>query len=159
MAAVFAAIANDGVWVQPHVVREVINGDGTRTAPDVVERTVISPRTAETIRLLLRGVVDTGTGQRAAVSGYLVGGKTGTTEKLIPGVGYSETDRIASFIGIAPIDDPEIVIAVVLDSPRTDPTAPDDAPRLEFGGVSAAPVFAEVALAALHQLGIAPHGS
>lgn len=156
MAAVFAAIANDGVWVQPHVVREVIEGDGDRTTPDVVEREVLSSDTAATMRVLLRGVVETGTGQRAAVDGYHIGGKTGTTEKLIPGVGYSDTDRIASFIGIAPIDDPEIVIAIMLDSPRTPLDAGDDAPRLEFGGVSAAPVFAEVAQAALHQLGIAP---
>jgi cell division protein FtsI (penicillin-binding protein 3) len=158
MAAVFGAIANDGVWVQPHVVKEVIDGEGSRSAPDVVERRVISSETAATMRLLLRGVVETGTGQRAAVEGYLIGGKTGTTEKLIPGVGYSDTERIASFIGIAPIDDPEIVIAVVLDSPRTPPGSADDAPRLEFGGVSAAPVFAEIARAALHQLGIAPNG-
>lgn len=158
MAAVFAAIANDGVWVQPHVVKDVIHDDGTRTTPNVVEREVISPETAATMRLLLRGVVETGTGQRAAVDGYVVGGKTGTTEKLIPGVGYSATDRIASFIGIAPIEEPQIVIAVVLDSPHTAPDAPAEAPRLEFGGVSAAPVFAEVAEAALHQLGIIPSG-
>lgn len=158
MAAVFGAIANDGVWVQPHVVREVIHGDGSRYAPEVVEREVISAETATAMRLLLRGAVETGTGERAAVDGYLVGGKTGTTEKLIPGVGYSSTDRIASFIGIAPIDDPEIVVAVVLDSPRSPAGAAPDAPRLEFGGVSAAPVFAEVVEAALHQLGIAPHG-
>ncbi len=158
MAAVFAAIANDGLWVQPHVVKDVIDGDGSRTTVEMAQRQVISPETAATMRLLLRGVVDSGTGERAAVAGYQVGGKTGTTEKLIPGVGYSDKDRIASFIGIAPIDEPEIVIAVVLDSPRTPAGAASDAPRLEFGGVSAAPVFAEVAEAALHQLGIAPRG-
>ncbi len=159
MAAAFAAIANDGEWVQPHVVREVIDGDGERTVPRVVRREVISPETADTMRLMLWGVVESGTGQRAAIEGYEVGGKTGTTEKLIPGVGYSQTDRIASFIGIAPIDAPEIVVAVMLDSPRTPAGVADDAPRLEFGGVSAAPVFAEVAEAALHQLGIAPGDS
>ncbi len=159
MASVFAAIANDGVWVEPHVVREIIDGNGNRTTPDRVERPVVSTRTAETMRLLLQGVVDIGTGTRAAVEGYTVGGKTGTTEKLIPGVGYSPTDRIASFIGIAPIDRPEIVVAVVLDSPHGEVFDEDGAPtKLEYGGVSAAPVFAEVVEAALHQLGVAPDG-
>jgi cell division protein FtsI (penicillin-binding protein 3) len=159
MAAAFAALANDGVWIEPHVVREVIDGAGNRTTPDRVERPVISAETAETMLLLLRGVVETGTGWRAAIDGYAIGGKTGTTEKVIPGVGYSETDVIASFIGIAPIDDPEIVIAVVLDSPHGEVAEGDDEPvELAFGGVSAAPVFAEVAEAALHQLGIAPRG-
>ncbi len=89
-----------------------------------------------------------------------MGGKTGTTEKLIPEVGYSETDRIASFIGIAPIDVPEVVIAVVLDSPHGEVEEDDGTvSRLEFGGVSAAPVFAELAEATLHQLGIAPSAS
>jgi cell division protein FtsI (penicillin-binding protein 3) len=86
------------------------------------------------------------------VAGYTVGGKTGTTEKYLPDEGaYSETARIASFIGIAPISDPRIVVVVVLDSPRgEDPNGGD----YHFGGVSAAPVFAEVAEAALHDLGI-----
>jgi cell division protein FtsI/penicillin-binding protein 2 len=88
-----------------------------------------------------------------------VGGKTGTTQKLIPGVGYSDTDRIASFIGIAPIDDPEIVVAVVLDSPNGETVdGRGNIQELEFGGVSAAPVFAEVAEATLHQLGVPPDG-
>lgn len=160
MAAVFAAIANDGVWVEPHVVKEIIDGNGDRTTPHRVERPVVSAETAATMRLLLQGVVETGTGSRAQVDGYAVGGKTGTTEKLIPGVGYSSTARIASFIGIAPIDAPEVVIAVVLDSPHGEVDEGGDQPaKLEFGGVSAAPVFAEVAEATLHQLGIAPRGS
>ncbi len=160
MASVFATIANDGVWVEPHVIKEVIDGNGNRAVPDRVERPVVSAGTAATMRLLLQGVVETGTGSRAAITGYSVGGKTGTTEKLIPGVGYSDTDRIASFIGIAPIDAPEVVIAVVLDSPHGDVDEGGDEPaKLEFGGVSAAPVFAQVAEATLHQLGIAPRGS
>ncbi len=163
MATVFAAIANDGVWVQPHVVKEIIAADGERITPKEVERPVLSRRTARTMQLLLRGVVETGTGRRAAVDGYLVGGKTGTTEKWVPGVGYSSTDRIASFIGIAPIDAPEIVVAVVLDSPHGEASGEseaggDEQTKLEFGGVSAAPVFAEVTKATLHQLGVAPHG-
>ena len=165
MAAVFATIANDGVWVQPHVVSEVIPHDGERIVTEPTHRTVISEETARTLQLMLRGVVDTGTGTRAAVEGYTVGGKTGTTEKWMPEEGrYSTTDRIASFIGIAPVNDPQVVIAVVLDSPHGevpgwDPDQPGEAPRYEFGGVSAAPVFSRVAEAALHQLGVPPDGS
>jgi cell division protein FtsI/penicillin-binding protein 2 len=111
------------------------------------------------MRELLQGVVEQGTGRRAAVEGFAVGGKTGTTEKFLPEEGaYSEEDRIASFIGIAPIDAPEIVIAVVLDSPHGEVEEDDAIVELQFGGVSAAPVFAKVAEAALQALGVAPDG-
>jgi len=154
MASVFAAIANDGVWVEPHVVKEVLSPEGERTTSEPTERPVISKETARTMRLLLRGVVESGTGSRAAIASYNVGGKTGTTEKFVPGEGYAELDRIASFIGIAPIDEPRIVVAVVLDSPNGE--APDGK-DLRFGGVSAAPVFAAVAEAALNRLGVPPN--
>jgi len=153
MATVFAAIANDGVWVQPHVVKEVIAADGSRTSFQPTERPVVSEETARTMRLLLQGVVETGTGSRAAIDLYTVGGKTGTTEKFVPGEGYSKDDRVSSFIGIAPIDDPRIVVAVVLDSPSGEL---EDGSDLRFGGVSAAPVFAAVAEATLHRLGVPP---
>jgi cell division protein FtsI (penicillin-binding protein 3) len=86
-----------------------------------------------------------------------VGGKTGTTQKFLSDEGiYSEDDRIASFIGMAPLSDPRIVVAVVLDSPHGEITEGDRTVDLRFGGVSAAPVFAEVAEAALNRLGVAP---
>lgn len=153
MASVFAAIANDGVWVEPHIVREVIAADGSRERFQPRERPVVSEETARTMRRLLQGVVDSGTGFRAAIDSFTVGGKTGTTEKFVPGEGYSLEDRIASFIGIAPIDDPRIVVAVVLDSPHGET---DDESDLRFGGVSAAPVFAKVVEDALHRLGVPP---
>ncbi len=153
MASVFAAIANDGVWVEPHVVREVIRADGTRERFRPTERPVVSAATARVMRLMLQGVVESGTGTLAAIDSYTVGGKTGTTEKFVPGEGYSAEDRIASFIGIAPIDDPRIVVAVVLDAPHGEL---EDGSDLKFGGVSAAPVFAAVAEAALHRLGVPP---
>jgi cell division protein FtsI (penicillin-binding protein 3) len=160
MAAVFATIANDGVWVQPHVVKEIIPHEGERIVTEPTLRTVISEETARTMQLMLQGVVDTGTGTRAAVDGYTVGGKTGTTEKWMTREGrYSETARIASFIGMAPVNDPQVVVAVMLDSPHGvvdgwDPDSPGEPPRYEFGGVSAAPVFSLVTQAALHQLGV-----
>lgn len=95
---------------------------------------------------MLQAVVEVGTGSLAAVPGYRVGGKTGTTEKYLEeSQAYSEDEVVASFIGMAP-SMIRVVIAVVLDSPRTDAT----------GGRGAAPVFSAVALAALHQLGVAP---
>jgi cell division protein FtsI (penicillin-binding protein 3) len=147
MAVVYATIANDGEWVQPHLVREVVDGRGVR-APASYERSqVVSEETARQVRLMLEAVVERGTGGLAAVQGYRVGGKTGTTEKyLIDSQDYSDEDVVASFIGMAPIESPRVVVAVVLDSPRQDAS----------GGAGAAPVFAEVMLAALHQLGVPP---
>jgi cell division protein FtsI/penicillin-binding protein 2 len=156
MAAVFAAIANDGVWMEPHVVDAVVHPDLTIDKYEPVSRPVLSEQTAKIMQQLLRGVVasEDGTGRRAAVEGYTVGGKTGTTEKYLPDEGvYSETDRIASFIGMAPISNPRIVVAVVLDSPHGEDENGDD---LKFGGVSAAPLFAAVMQAALHDLGVPP---
>ena len=96
---------------------------------------------------MLAAVVEEGTGSLAAVGGYRVGGKTGTTKKYLSETGeYSDEDVVASFIGMAPIDDPRVVVAVVLDAPQEDAS----------GGKGAAPVFSAVALAALHQLGVPP---
>ena len=131
----------------------MIRADGTRERFQPTERPVVSEETARIMRLMLQGVVETGTGTLAAIDSYTVGGKTGTTEKFVPGQGYSLEDRIASFIGIAPIDDPRIVVAVVLDSPNGEL---EDGSDMRFGGVSAAPVFAMVAEAALHRLGVPP---
>jgi len=159
MAALFGTIANDGVWVEPHIVSETINPDGSLEVTVPSRRPVLHENTAHQMRELLQAVVDQGTGHRAAVEGYAVGGKTGTTEKFLYEEGiYSEEDRIASFIGIAPIDDPEIVIAVVLDSPHGEIEENGVMVELKFGGVSAAPVFARVAETALQALGITPDG-
>ena len=98
------------------------------------------------MRLLLRSVVesDEGTGGNARVEGYEVGGKTGTSRKWEDGE-YSESAWIASFIGMAPIDDPQLVVAVVIDSPVNG----------HYGGDAAAPAVADVLEHALHQMGVA----
>ncbi len=147
MASVFATIANDGVWVRPHLVGSIVDGDGIRQAVEPEQRRVVSEETARIMRLLLRSVVesDDGTGGNARVTGYEVGGKTGTSRKW-EGGGYSDTAWIASFIGMAPIDDPQLVVAVVIDSPVNG----------HYGGDAAAPAFAEVMENALHQLGVSP---
>jgi cell division protein FtsI (penicillin-binding protein 3) len=159
MAALFGTVANNGIWIEPHVVSELIHPDGSRDVTVPRERPVISEKTAQQMRELLQGVVEHGTGHRASVESFAVGGKTGTTEKFLPEqMAYSEYDRIASFIGIAPIDNPEIVIAVVLDSPHGELEEDGATVDLRFGGVSAAPVFARVVEAALQALGVAPDG-
>lgn len=157
MASLFGTIANNGIWVEPHIVSELIHPDGSLDVTVPRQRPVLSEATAQQMRELLQGVVEQGTGSRAAVPGFAVGGKTGTTEKFLFEEGiYSDEDRIASFIGIAPIDDPAIVVVVVLDSPKGEIEEDGRILELQFGGVSAAPVFARVAEAALQALGVAP---
>lgn len=103
---------------------------------------------------MLREVVESGTGHRAVLERFTVGGKTGTADKFDVERGeYSDEETIAWFAGIAPISDPEIVTVVVLDAPGG---VLDDGTELKFGGASAAPVFAELAEAALNQLGVPP---
>jgi cell division protein FtsI/penicillin-binding protein 2 len=96
---------------------------------------------------------DKGTGRRARMSDYTSGGKTGTSQKFDVEAGVYSDDTTASFIGMAPLDDPQVVVVVVLDSPSG--LLPDGT-DLSFGGSAAAPVFAEIAQNALHQLGVAP---
>ncbi len=98
------------------------------------------------MRELLASVVENGTGKNAAIEGYRVGGKTGTANRLSPEGFYTDETR-ASFVGLAPIDDPEVVVAVVIDNPDWE---------YRTGGLSAAPVFAEVMEQALHRLGATP---
>jgi len=149
MAMVYAVVANDGMWAQPHLVKEIVDGEGNRQATLPLARRVISAETAAQMRIMLEAVVVRGTGTAAAVSGYRVGGKTGTTQKYLTDLQeYSEEEVVASFIGMAPIDDPQIVVAVVLDSPQ----------EYASGGRGAAPAFAEITLAALHQVGVTPGG-
>jgi cell division protein FtsI (penicillin-binding protein 3) len=154
MAGVYATIANDGEWVEPHVVSEIVAPDGERIISTPRRRRVVSSETAELLRRMLVAVVEEGTGHRAALDAFTVGGKTGTSEKFDTEAGeYSSEATIAWFVGMAPIDEPAIVVVVVLDTPLG---RLDDGTELKFGGASAAPVFARIAESALHQLGVAP---
>jgi len=153
MAAVYGTVANDGVWIEPYLVKEIIPPDGNRITTNARTRRVLSGGTAETLRGMLGQVIETGTGSRAALTDYTAGGKTGTSQKFDVEAGVYSVDTYASFIGMAPLDDPRVVVAVVLDSPHG---SLDDGVSLRLGGASAAPVFAEVAQNALHQLGVAP---
>ena len=148
MAAAYAAIGNDGVWTTPHIVSSQVDGDGETEVAGIETREVVSPSTALLMRELLASVVEKGTGQAGAVDGYRVGGKTGTANKLGEDGRYTEETR-ASFVGLAPINDPEVVVAVVVDAPDHD---------YRTGGLSAAPVFSEIMEQALHRLGVSPDG-
>ena len=116
-----SATMNGGYLMKPYIVRQILDEDGTVVAnvsPTVV-RQVISEETSKTVREIIETVVSspTGTGKNASVAGYRVGGKTGTSEK----VGQASDDYMVSFIGIAPMDDPQVAVLVILDSP--DPTS------------------------------------
>ena len=148
MAAAYAAVGNDGVWITPHIVATKTGVDGETQIAGIQTHQVISPGTALLMRELLASVVEKGTGQAAAVEGYRVGGKTGTANKLGSDGRYTDETR-ASFVGLAPVSDPKVVVAVVLDSPAWE---------FRTGGASAAPVFAEIMEQALHRLGVTPDG-
>jgi cell division protein FtsI/penicillin-binding protein 2 len=147
MAAAYAAIGNDGVWTKPHIVASKTDVDGKEDVSGLETRRVVSEETARLMQELLANVVDEGTGQAAGIDGYRVGGKTGTANVLSDdGRRYTEVTR-ASFVGMAPIDDPKVVVAVLIDAPSFE---------YRTGGASAAPVFAEVMEQALHRLGVTP---
>jgi len=137
MARAMCVIANGGYLVKPHIVGEIIdNHKQTIKKPEFEKyERIISGQTAETMRKILKGVVDKGTGRRAKIEGYSVAGKTGTAQKVIPKVGYSHTKFIASFIGFVPVESPRFVIAVVFDEPKPQ----------HYGGLVCAPVFKNIA--------------
>jgi cell division protein FtsI/penicillin-binding protein 2 len=146
MAAAYAAIGNDGVWTAPHIVSSKTDVDGNQDVTGLDTRRVVSESTARLMQTLLANVVDEGTGQAANIEGYRVGGKTGTANKLGEDGRYTDVTR-ASFVGMAPMDDPKVVVAVLIDAPSF---------KYRTGGASAAPVFAEVMEQALHRLGVTP---
>ncbi|HEU4320818.1 MAG TPA: penicillin-binding protein 2 [Acidimicrobiia bacterium] len=148
MAAAYAAIGNDGIWTTPHIVKSQVDAEGDTEVAGIETRKVVSPGTALIMRELLAGVIEEGTGTNAAVDGYRVGGKTGTANKLGADNRYTDETR-ASFVGMAPIDDPEVVVAVMIDSPDYE---------FRTGGLAAAPVFSEIMEQALHRLGVSPDG-
>lgn len=141
---VFATIGNDGVRMAPRLVDGVAGKDGLfEEAPAAQSTPVVSPETAAAVRTMLESAVDEGTGGNAAIPGYRVAGKTGTAQAPAPG-GYS--GYTGSFIGMAPADDPKIVVGVIVQRPTTG----------YYGGTVAAPVFKDVMSFALQDLGVPP---
>lgn len=144
MASAMSAIANGGRLMRPFVVSEVLReGRVERTEPQLV-RQVISPEVSHSLRLMLGEVVKSGV-ELADVPGYRVGGKTGTAEVPIPG-GYHPTWTVTSFVGFAPVDDPQVVVLVRLDKPQSSP----------WGSTTAAPAFKLLAQRLFLHLGIPP---
>ncbi|MFC6238720.1 peptidoglycan D,D-transpeptidase FtsI family protein [Longivirga aurantiaca] len=149
-ASVFATIANDGVRVTPSLVEGYTLPDGTyQAAPQASETRVVSTKTARTVRSMLESVVSAdGTAPNAAIPGYRVAGKTGTANRIDDSCGCYR-GYTASFIGIAPADNPSLVVAVFLQNPRNG----------HYGGVLAGPVFKRVTSFALQQERTPPTGS
>jgi cell division protein FtsI (penicillin-binding protein 3) len=146
LAAMVSTIANDGVWVAPRIVTGTTEPRGT---PQMVafhpgvQRRVISPLTAAQIKQMMQGVVLHGTGKKAILEGYSSAGKTGTAQKVDPATrAYSHTKYVGSFAGFAPVNDPAIMVAVILDS----------AVGLHQGGQVSAPVFQRVTQQVLEYL-------
>jgi cell division protein FtsI/penicillin-binding protein 2 len=146
MAAAYGAVGNDGVWLQPHLLSTTHGRDGRTATTPVASHRAVSVETAAVMRSLLSEVVEAGTGISAQVPGYLVGGKTGTANKLGEDGRYTDI-TMASFVGLAPIDDPKVVVAVVVDGPVWE---------YRTGGLAAAPAFSTVMEQALHRLGVTP---
>ncbi len=143
-----SAIANGGKLLQPYVVSSIVDANGktvSKTEPKVV-RQVISEETSKTVCRMMKSVVDNGTGKNAYVAGYSVGGKTGTSTKLgesRPGEGDK---YIVSFAAIAPSDNPEIAMIIIVDEPNQD----------LGGGALCAPIAADVIDEAMNVMGIEP---
>jgi cell division protein FtsI/penicillin-binding protein 2 len=141
----YSAIANKGVWVEPKLVNSTLEENGAIvSSPPAAKHRIVSRRTARQMMRILTRVVSDGTGILAQIPGYTVAGKTGTAQKPSPTGGYAKS-YIASFVGVAPADRPEIAVIVVLDEPQP-----------IWGASSAAPTFKLIAEQALRHLGIAP---
>ena len=116
-----SAVVNGGYLMEPYIVSEIIDADGNTVYAQqpTVTRQVISEETSAVMRSLLESVVTEGTAKNASVAGFSIGGKTGTSEKIdvLDENGQITLDKIVSFVGIAPMDDPEYIILVALDTP------------------------------------------
>ena len=161
MAAIYATIANDGVRMKPRLVNRMTAADGTvynECKPEEGIR-VISSKTAADLRFALETVtrgakengipVRRGTGTKAAIPGFRIGGKTGTTKKVKDGGSYYSYLYTVSFVGIFPIDDPKLVIITVIDEPQPTDCNPG-------GGTVAAPIFRAAAERMIQTLNLTP---
>lgn len=143
LVAAVAAVANDGVYMKPYVLKTIKDQYGQvlhSNEPQVVDK-VISAETAHRLKKIMQNVVEKGTGKNAKIEGVSVGGKTGTAQKVVDGR-YSHDKFAASFFGFAPVENPKIAVVVAFDEPRPS----------YFGGTVAAPVFKEVVESTLRYL-------
>jgi cell division protein FtsI (penicillin-binding protein 3) len=142
LASVYAAIANGGEWIQPHLVDHVV---GVPT-PRPKRRRILAPGVDAQLRTMLRGVVsDQGTAELAAIPGYAVAGKTGTAQKPGPH-GYIPGAYVATFVGMVPASRPRLLVLVTIDEPHGS----------IYGGLVAAPAFEQIASFDLQYLEVPP---
>ncbi len=147
-----SAVVNGGYLMEPYIVSEVVDADGNtvlKQEPTVV-RQVISAETSKTMCALMESVVTEGTAKNAAVAGFRIGGKTGTSEKIdvFDENGQRVLDKIVSFVGVAPMDDPQYIVLVALDTPARSTGI------YISGGVMAAPTVGNVMSDILPYLGV-----
>lgn len=149
-----SAVVNGGYLVQPYVVEEILDGKGQTVTKHetAVAHQVISRETSDKMRELILGVVENGTAKNAKIAGYSIGGKTGTSEKVseIDEFGNMTEDKIVSFVGICPMDDPQYICLVALDTPST------ETGLYISGGQMAAPTVRNVFADILPYLGVEP---
>ena len=145
MTSAFATIANDGVRVQPHIIKEIRSSDDKpKTVTQPAQTQVVSAETARNLRTMMRQVVLDGTGKRAMLNGYSTAGKTGTAWKVDAKTKSVDSSKYtSSFIGMAPADNPQVVVTVVLDEPKV---------GARDGGMVAAPIYREIAQAILEDM-------
>ncbi len=134
LGTAFCSVVNGGYYYQPHVVKQILDSDGNliQSYDKILVRRTISNETSEQMKQILKEVVEEGTGRKAIVEGYEIGGKTGTAEKLPRGNGK----YILSFIGFAPVDDPQVVIYCVVDEPGADDQSSSAAGTLLFNKIA-----------------------
>lgn len=152
-----SSVVNGGKLLEPYIVSEIIDADGNtvmQAEPTIVRQT-ISKETSDTMRTMIESVVTEGTAKNAKVAGFSIGGKTGTSEKIdvFDENGQRVLDKIVSFVGIAPMDDPEYIVLVALDTPSRQTGI------YISGGVMAAPTVGAVMADILPYLGVERHYS
>ena len=133
LVTAICACVNGGYLLQPHILKEISNSSNNEIVEQVkkkVKRQVIKEETSKKVRDALESVVTDGGGRNAYIDGYRIGGKTGTAQKAVNG-SYVGSGYILSFVGVAPIDDPQIVLYVAMDNPKN---------CIQYGGTTVAPI-------------------
>lgn len=146
-----SAIVNGGNLMKPQIIKEIVdlNGNVVKNIEPEIKRKVISQETSRTMLSLMESTVSIGSGKKAIVPGYRVGGKTGTAEKIVDGV-YLKGKYIGSFVGVGPIENPQLVVLAIVDEPKW---------GQHYGGNSAAPIVKEILSDSFKYFNIKPTGS